>query len=88
MVLAGTVVFTGGFFAAHAVASGWAGAARGGPGPIGLPVQLRLLRRLERVRLAGRGFLAEAGWPGTVPMTTALALTALVLAGLMRPERG
>jgi MFS transporter, YNFM family, putative membrane transport protein len=89
VVLAGTVVFTGGFFAAHAVASGWAGAAAvAGRAQSASLYNFGYYAGSSVFGWLGGFFLAQAGWPGTVWMTTALALTALVLAALMRPERG
>jgi YNFM family putative membrane transporter len=81
VVLAGLVVLTGGFFGAHAVASGWT--------PVAAPqarTQAAAVYNLAYYAgsslfgwLGGVGF-ALAGWPGTVGMVLALVAVAASLA--------
>jgi YNFM family putative membrane transporter len=81
VVLAGLVVLTGGFFGAHAVASGWT--------PVAAPqarTQAAAVYNLAYYAgssvfgwLGGVGF-ALAGWPGTVGMVLALVAVAATLA--------
>jgi MFS transporter, YNFM family, putative membrane transport protein len=85
VVLVATVVFTGGFFAAHAVASGWAGAAAvAGRAQSASLYNFGYYAGSSLFGWLGGVFLAGAGWAGTVLMTTALAVVALLLAGVMR----
>ena len=55
MILAGLLLFTGGFFAAHSIGSGWTGASRPRrPGAGGVALRPRVLRGLQRHRLGRR----------------------------------
>jgi predicted MFS family arabinose efflux permease len=89
VVLAATVVFTGAFFAAHAVASGWAGAAAtAGRAQSSSLYNLGYYAGSSVFGWLGGVFLTGLGWPGTVLMTVALALFALLLAWLLPPGTG
>lgn len=90
VVLLAAVVFTGGFFAAHAVASGWAGAAAvAGRAQSASLYNFGYYAGSSLFGWLGGVFLAGAGWPGTVFMTAALALLALGLAWCIRsPHAG
>ncbi len=82
LVVAGLVVLTAGFFAAHAVASGWVGALA----PPGARAQASALYTFGYY--AGSGLLGwlggyaftAGGWPAVVAAVVACALLALVLA--------
>ncbi|WP_313818251.1 MFS transporter, partial [Citricoccus sp.] len=85
VVLPATIVFTGGFFAAHAVASGWAGAAAvAGRAQSASLYNFGYYAGSSLFGWLGGVFLAEAGWPGTVLMTAALAVVAAILGWFMR----
>ncbi|MFC7401928.1 MFS transporter [Citricoccus sp. GCM10030269] len=85
VVLVATVVFTGGFFAAHAIASGWAGAAAvAGRAQSASLYNFGYYAGSSVFGWLGGIFLAGAGWPGTVFMTAGLAVLAMILASLMR----
>ncbi|MEV4900853.1 MFS transporter [Citricoccus sp. NPDC055426] len=90
VVLLAAIVFTGGFFAAHAVASGWAGAAAvAGRAQSASLYNFGYYAGSSLFGWLGGVFLAGAGWPGTVLMTVALALLALGLAWCIRsPHAG
>ncbi|HEY4614724.1 MAG TPA: MFS transporter [Citricoccus sp.] len=86
-VLTATVVFTGAFFAAHAVASGWAGAAAAaGRAQSTSLYNLGYYAGSSVFGWLGGVFLTALGWPGTVVMTVALAAVSLVLASLLLPR--
>ncbi|GAA1123222.1 MFS transporter [Citricoccus alkalitolerans] len=85
VVLPATIVFTGGFFGAHAVASGWAGAAAvAGRAQSASLYNFGYYAGSSLFGWLGGVFLAGAGWPGTVLMTAALAVVAAILAWFMR----
>ncbi|MFB9073823.1 MFS transporter [Citricoccus parietis] len=85
VVLPATIVFTGGFFAAHAVASGWAGAAAvAGRAQSASLYNFGYYAGSSLFGWLGGVFLAGAGWPGTVLMTAALAVVAAILGWFMR----
>ncbi|MCT2088755.1 MFS transporter [Micrococcus terreus] len=94
-ILAGTVLFTGAFFGAHSVASGWAGtAARAGRAQSSSLYNLGYYGGSSLFGWLGGVFLAEHGWTGTVLMTVGLAVIAGVLAlvllrgtGMEQPSR-
>ena len=94
-ILAGTVLFTGAFFGAHSVASGWAGtAARAGRAQSSSLYNLGYYGGSSLFGWLGGVFLAEHGWAGTVLMTVGLAVIAGVLAlvllrgaGMEQPSR-
>ncbi|MGA4507924.1 MFS transporter [Propionibacteriaceae bacterium G1746] len=91
VLLVATLVFTGGFFAAHAVASGWSSAAAtGGRAQSAALYTLSYYAGSSLFGWLGGGFLTRWGWPGTVLMTASLVACALVLAlvGLPRESRG
>ncbi|MEO9247461.1 MFS transporter [Citricoccus nitrophenolicus] len=85
VLLPAVVVFTGGFFAAHAVASGWAGAAAvAGRAQSASLYNFGYYAGSSLFGWLGGVFLSAAGWPGTVLMTAVLCLLALGLAWLIR----
>ncbi|MBB5747747.1 MFS transporter [Micrococcus sp. TA1] len=87
VVLGATVLFTGAFFAAHAVASGWAGAAAAaGRAQSASLYNLGYYAGSSVFGWLGGVFLTGLGWPGTVLMTVVLALLALVLASVFLPR--
>lgn len=86
-VLAGTVLFTGAFFAAHTIASGWAGAAAvAGRAQSASLYNLGYYGGSSVFGWLGGVFLTRLGWPGTVAMTVVLALVALALATVVLPR--
>ncbi len=88
VVLVATVLFTGGFFAAHAVASGWAGAAAvAGRAQSTALYNFGYYAGSSLFGWLGGVFLTAAGWPGAVLMTAALTGVALVLGWFIRTPR-
>lgn len=84
VILIGTVIFTGAFFGAHAVASGWAGsAAHAGRAQSSSLYNLGYYGGSSLFGWLGGIFLAQHGWGGTVLMTVALTALAGALALLM-----
>lgn len=85
-LILGLLLFTGAFFAAHSVASGWAGvAARGGRAQSTSLYNLGYYGGSSLFGwLAGTVFEA-AGWPATVLGVVALAVCAAVVAVLVLP---
>ncbi|WP_300343822.1 MFS transporter [Nesterenkonia sp.] len=87
VIILGMVVLTAGFFASHAVASGWAGAsAVAGRSQSASLYNLGYYGGSSVFGFLGGTFLHAAGWPGTVGMVMALALTATVLVALVLPR--
>lgn len=92
VLLVAVVVFTGAFFGAHSVASGWAGAAA----EVGRAQSTSLYNLCYYTGSSVFGwlggiFLAHSGWPGTALMTAglaalALAATALLYAFVVQPR--
>lgn len=79
-IVIGLVVMTGGFFAAHSVASGWVGARSSAA--MAQATSLYTLGYYGGSSLFGwlGGFAYELGWWGTATMVMALAAIALVWA--------
>ena len=92
VVLVGILVFTGAFFGAHSVASGWAGAAaEGGRAQSTSLYNLCYYTGSSVFGWLGGIFLAHYGWPGTVLMTAALTglalcATAVLYVFVVRPR--
>lgn len=87
VIVLGMVVLTGGFFASHAVASGWSGAlAVAGRSQSASLYNVGYYGGSSLFGYLGGIFLAGAGWAGTVAMVIALTVvaTALVVAVLPR----
>lgn len=87
VIILGMVVLTAGFFAAHAVAAGWAGAsAVAGRSQSTSLYNLGYYAGSSVFGFLGGTFLAFAGWAGTVGMVLVLTAvaTALVVAVLPR----
>lgn len=86
-IIAGTVILTVGFFAAHAVASGWAGSsAVAGRSQSSSLYNLGYYGGSSLFGFAGGIFLHLAGWRGTVAMVLGLTATATVLAAVVLPR--
>ncbi|GAB3846971.1 MFS transporter [Nesterenkonia populi] len=86
-ILAGMVLLTGGFFAAHAVASGWAGsAAAAGRAQSASLYNLGYYAGSSVFGFVGGSFLHLAGWPGTVGMVLGLAALATAAAAMVLPR--
>jgi predicted MFS family arabinose efflux permease len=87
-VVAGLVVLTGGFFAAHSVASGWVG-ARAPVAPAQASALYLCLYYIGSsvAGSAGGVFYSRGGWPLTVAFAVALLAVALVSAASLRPGR-
>lgn len=84
VLLFGLLIFTGAFFGAHSVASGWAGAAaEGGRSQSTSLYNLYYYTGSSIFGWLGGVFLTNYGWTGTVLMTTGLALLALIAAALL-----
>ena len=81
------VVLTGGFFASHAVASGWAGAsAVAGRAQSASLYNLGYYAGSSVLGFVGGIFLHLAGWPGTVGMVLGLAALATALVAVVLPR--
>lgn len=86
-VITGTVVMTAGFFAAHAVASGWAGArAVAGRAQSASLYNLGYYGGSSVFGFLGGTFLYLAGWPGTVAMVLVLTAVATLLVVTVLPR--
>lgn len=87
VIIVGMVVLTGGFFAAHAVASGWAGArAVAGRSQSASLYNLGYYAGSSVFGFLGGTFLHQAGWSGTVVMVLVLTALATALAALVLPK--
>ena len=84
VVLLGVLIFTGAFFGAHSVASGWAGAAaEGGRAQSTSLYNLCYYTGSSIFGWLGGIFLRDYGWTGTVLMTAGLAALALLATALL-----
>ena len=84
VLLLGVLIFTGAFFGAHSVASGWAGAAaEGGRAQSTSLYNLFYYTGSSIFGWLGGIFLRHYGWTGTVLMTAALAALALIATALL-----
>jgi MFS transporter, YNFM family, putative membrane transport protein len=91
-IVAGLVVLTAGFFAAHSVASGWVGGrARVAPAQASALYLCLYYIGSSAAGSAGGVFWARGGWPAVVAFAIALLAVALVsalsLAGGVRTQR-
>ncbi|WP_150460277.1 MFS transporter [Nesterenkonia ebinurensis] len=87
VIVTGVVVLTAGFFAAHAIASGWAGAsAVAGRSQSASLYNLGYYGGSSVFGYLGGTFLYWAGWPGTVGMVAALAVAATLLVVMVLPR--
>lgn len=83
VVVVGLVIFTGGFFAAHSVASGWTPVlATEGRAQAASLYNFAYYAGSSAVGWAGGLFFGRLGWPGVVAFTTALAGLAALLAAI------
>ncbi|MGO1183352.1 MAG: MFS transporter [Micrococcaceae bacterium] len=88
VVIVGLVIFTGAFFGAHSVASGWsASGAIAGRAQSSALYNVGYYTGSSLFGWLGGVFLHFYGWAGTVLMTVGLAVISLVLAIAIRPER-
>ena len=89
LVLAGLALATAGFFAAHAVASGWAAAAAiGGRAQASSLYNLAYYAGSSLFGWLGGVFFVGFGWSAAVGMIAALvAVAAIVAVTGLRPER-
>ncbi|GAA1151627.1 MFS transporter [Nesterenkonia lutea] len=86
-IVLGTVVLTAGFFAAHAVASGWVGAAAtAGRAQSASLYNLGYYGGSSLFGYLGGTALHLAGWPGTVLMVLGLAGAATLLSAVVLPR--
>lgn len=84
VLLFGLLIFTGAFFGAHSVASGWAGAAaEGGRAQSTSLYNLYYYTGSSIFGWLGGIFLTGYGWTGTVLMTAGLAVLALLATALL-----
>ncbi len=84
VVLLGVLLFTGAFFGAHSVASGWAGAAaEGGRAQSTSLYNLCYYTGSSLFGWLGGIFLTNFGWAGTALMTVGLTLLALAATALL-----
>jgi MFS transporter, YNFM family, putative membrane transport protein len=87
-VVAGLIVVTGGFFAAHSVASGWAGARGRALGAQGAAAYLLCYYVGSSVGGSVGGLAYGAGgWPATVGYSGGLVVAALLLGATLRTLR-
>jgi YNFM family putative membrane transporter len=81
LIVVGLVVLTGGFFAAHAVASGWVGArARVAPAQAGALYTCAFYIGSSVAGSIGGVFFGHGGWPMTVAFVLALLAVGLTSA--------
>lgn len=86
-IIIGIVVMTGGFFASHAVASGWAGSsAVAGRSQSASLYNLAYYGGSSVLGFIGGTFLHLVGWPGTVGMVLGLTIASTVLVALVLPR--
>lgn len=87
VIVGGMVLLTAGFFAAHAVAAGWAaGAAVAGRAQSTSLYNLGYYAGSSLFGYLGGTFLAIAGWGGTVGMVLAVTVVATVLVVAVLPR--
>ena len=87
VIIGGTVLLTAGFFAAHAVAAGWAaGAAVAGRAQSTSLYNLGYYAGSSLFGYLGGTFLAMAGWGGTVGMVLAVTAVSTVLVVTVMPR--
>lgn len=87
VIIFGMIILTGGFFASHAVASGWAGArAVAGRSQSASLYNLGYYGGSSVFGFLGGTFLHLAGWPGTVGMVMVLAAIATLLTAVVLPR--
>ncbi|GAA1180179.1 MFS transporter [Nesterenkonia xinjiangensis] len=87
VVILGMVVLTAGFFAAHAVAAGWAGSsAVAGRAQSASLYNLGYYAGSSVFGFLGGTFLHLFGWPGTVGMVLVLVAAATTAAALVLPR--
>ncbi|NDK30927.1 MFS transporter [Nesterenkonia haasae] len=87
VLIVGMVVMTSGFFASHAVASGWSGAlAVAGRSQSASLYNVGYYGGSSLFGYVGGIFLAAAGWAGTVGMVIALTVLATVLVTAVLPR--
>lgn len=88
VVIVGLVIFTGAFFGAHSVASGWsASGAIAGRAQSSALYNVGYYTGSSLFGWLGGVFLHFYGWAGTVLMTVGLAVISLILAIIIRPQR-
>ncbi|TLP76796.1 MFS transporter [Nesterenkonia sphaerica] len=88
VIILGMVVMTGGFFASHAVASGWSGAlAVAGRAQSASLYNVGYYGGSSLFGFLGGTFLAASGWGGTVAMVVVLTVTATVLVSAVLPRQ-
>lgn len=86
-IVLGIVVLTGGFFASHAVAAGWAGSsAVAGRSQSASLYNLGYYAGSSVLGFLGGTFLQLAGWPGTVGMVIGLAAASTLLVAVVLPR--
>ena len=86
VIILGMVVMTGGFFASHAVASGWSGAlAVAGRSQSASLYNVGYYGGSSLFGYVGGIFLASAGWAGTVGMVILLTVVATILVTAVLP---
>jgi YNFM family putative membrane transporter len=87
-VIVGLIITTGGFFAAHAVASGWVSARSATLGVQGPAVYVFCYYLGSSVGGTVGGLVySAAGWPGVTDYTGAFLVAVLILAILLRGLR-
>jgi YNFM family putative membrane transporter len=87
-IVFGICLFTFGFFAVHAVVSGWVGRVSGrGKSQAASLYLLAYYAGSSVLGAAGGLFWDRAGWPGMVGFTVALLGVSLALAALLTPPR-
>ncbi|RJN32119.1 MFS transporter [Nesterenkonia natronophila] len=86
-IILGMVVMTGGFFASHAVASGWSGAlAVAGRAQSASLYNVGYYGGSSLFGYLGGTFFAASGWLGTVGMVVGLTVVATVLVSAVLPR--
>lgn len=88
LIVAGLVIFTTGFFSAHAIASGWAGAIGGNAKTQATALYNSFYYAGSALVGWGTGVIYTwAGWPGTALTCVALLLISSLFSALVLPGR-
>jgi predicted MFS family arabinose efflux permease len=86
LILAGLVVFTGGFFAAHSIGSGWTGAiAQSGRAQAASLYNLAYYLGSSILGWAGGLLFQSAGWPALAVAVILLGCTTAVITAVVHP---
>jgi predicted MFS family arabinose efflux permease len=89
LILAGLIIFTGGFFAAHSIGSGWTGAiARTGRAQAASLYNLAYYLGSSILGWAGGLLFQSLGWPALAASVIILGCTTAVITAVVHPTSG